>query len=161
MRGVCVLGIDPGLGGGLALIHPRDGILLESMPTIGNELDLKTLNDFISAHADDVLIAYLEKATAMPKQGVTSMFKFGRVFGTIEAMLAAYEIPMKIIPPQQWMKIMHVGLSRSLGTKERSQIVFDRLFPDIDARRTPKCKGPDMGLVEAALIAQYGLKDTI
>jgi crossover junction endodeoxyribonuclease RuvC len=155
---VAVMGIDPGLGGGIAILHPSDGISLERMPLIGNELDLKELSHILKNFSNDVRMAYLEKAQAMPKQGVSSMFKYGRVFGAIEALLTGHEIPFVLVTPQTWMKYSHSGISRDLDSKERSRMAFARLLPNVDARRTAKCKGPDMGLVEASLIADYGMR---
>jgi crossover junction endodeoxyribonuclease RuvC len=158
MSGVSILGVDPGLGGGLAIIHPKDGMLLEPMPTIGNELDLQTLNRFIGDHARDIRVAYLEKVHAMPKNGSVSMFKFGRVYGALEALLVAHKIPVVDVRPQVWMANVHAGISRSLEPKERSRMAFSRIFPEVDARRTMKSKVPDMGLVDAGLIALYGMR---
>jgi crossover junction endodeoxyribonuclease RuvC len=156
VSGFEVIGIDPGLGGGIAIINPNEGSQLFSMPVIGNELDLKVLATFLLEHSFRVRVAYLEKATAMPKQGVVSMFKFGRVFGACEAMLAAFKIPFILVRPQEWQKVIHEGIPRTLDPKERSRLAFSRIFPSVDARRTERCKGPDMGLVDAALIAHYG-----
>lgn len=159
MSGVSVMGIDPGLGGGLAIIHPHDGVLLEPLPVIGNELDLAELSRMLEFHANDIRVAVLEKVAAMPGQGVSSMFKFGKVYGAIQALLVAHKIAFVDARPQQWMKVMHAGVSQKLESKERSRLVFAQLFPNVDARRTIKCRTPDMGLVEAALMAEYGRRE--
>ncbi len=156
MSGVNILGIDPGLGGGLAIISPSDGMMLEPMPTIGNELNIPALNKIIADHARDIRLAVLEKVGAMPGQGVSSMFKFGRVYGVAEALLVANGIPILDVRPQAWMKVMHEGVNSKLEPKQRSLLAFQRLFPFVDARRTAKCRNPDFGLVDAALMAEYG-----
>lgn len=156
MAGVSILGIDPGLSGALAILHPKDGILLESMPVIGNELDLKRLNEFLKDWAMDIRTAYLEKVHSMPKQGVASTFKFGRVYGALEALLVANAIPVIDVRPQVWMKTMHFGISPTLDTKARSRLAFAKRFPDVDARRSAKCRVDDIGMIESALIASYG-----
>ena len=150
------MGVDPGLGGGIAILHPNDGILLEPMPVIGNELDLVGVSKLFAAHAAEVRFAYLEQVHAMPGQGVSSMFKFGKVYGALQGLLICHQIPTIDVRPQAWMKVLHEGISRDLDPKERSRIVFSKLFPHVDARRSVKCRTPDMGLVDAALIAEYG-----
>jgi crossover junction endodeoxyribonuclease RuvC len=160
MSGVGIMGIDPGLGGGIAVLSDN-GVLLEPMPRIKNELDLNELARIISDHASDIRCAFLEQVSAMPKQGVSSMFKFGRVYGVVEGMLAANKVPVVYVRPQVWMKVIHQGAPAKFDAKDRSKLVFARLFPKIDAKRTPLCRGPDSGLVDAALIAEYGRRSYV
>ena len=84
------IGIDPGKTGGLALI--RDGFVadLAPMPVIGKEPDEARLADWLRREAltesRPGVFAVLEKVGAMPKQGVTSMFNFGRCYGAIRGV---------------------------------------------------------------------------
>jgi hypothetical protein len=150
----CVLGIDPGLSGGLAVIGP-DGLWLEPMPrTVDGDLDLDELRRLIGDWYGEISNAFVEKVHAMPKQGVSSMFTFGRSYGAILGMLAAFDIHVVHVRPQEWQKEMHEGFAGE--PKDRSRAAFAELFPGVNAKRTPKCKGPDEGLVEAALIAEFG-----
>ncbi len=91
-----VLGIDPGLTGGLALLPfppAGDWGSLRVMPTIGNALDIPALDQILGDWAEWIARAYLEQVHAMPKQGVSSSFKFGRVYGVCEALLERGELP--------------------------------------------------------------------
>jgi hypothetical protein len=71
-------------------------------------------------------------------------------------MLVANRVPVVDVRPQEWMKKLHDGQNAKLPPKERNLITFSKLFPGINAKRTERCKGPDLGLVDAALIAEYG-----
>lgn len=155
MSGTCFLGIDPGLKGGLALLSERDGLLLEPMPTVGGELDLAELARLLRDWAPDIRIAYLERVHAMPKQGVSSMFTFGTAFGSVRAMLAAFQIPYELVLPRRWQIEMHAAVKPSLDSKQKSQLAFKRLFPGVNALATDRSRVAHEGMVEAALIAEF------
>lgn len=161
MTGVCFLGVDPGLDGGLALVSQRDGVLLEVMPTIGSELDFHLLAKILKDWAPDIRKAYLEHVHAMPKQGVASMFKFGKVFGGVQGVLATLGIPFELVRPQAWQKVMHQGTPASANTKDRSRLAFARLFPGVNALASDRSRVPHDGMVEAALMAEYGRRMTV
>ncbi len=159
------MGIDPGLGGGVAILHPKDGILLEPMPIIEvegkNKIDIKELNRFISSHARDIRICYLEQVPIMGKNGSIALFKLGQAYGIAQGVVVSNDIHLVEVRPQAWMKIMHAKVSQKIDSKERSRMVFSKLFPHVDARRNVRCTTPDMGMVEAALIADYGRRDIV
>jgi len=150
-----ILGIDPGLKGAVVLISRR-GVPLEKhvMPVVGNVLDVAAVAKLIQATR--TIHAYLEKVTAMPGQGVASMFKFGRVYGMLEGILSSLRIPYTLVTPQAWMKELHQGIEKKLSPKERSRIAASRLFPDVDLKANDRCKKPHDGIVDALLIAEYG-----
>lgn len=150
-----VLGIDPGLTGGLA-IRAKDALLYEPMPVAGGEIDLAGLTRWLKAHRESIAIAYIEKVAAMPKQGVASTFKFGDGFGSVKGVLTALGIPYELVTPQRWMKVMHAGVKPDLTAKQRSQLAASRVFPTANFLATEKSKKPHEGMVDAALIAEYG-----
>ena len=156
MKRDCVMGIDPGLTGGLAIISPEEGLLMEPMPRNEEFIEMLMVSEFLFEHGPRLKMVFIEQANAMPKQGVSSMFKFGRVFGALEGIIATHKLPCTYVRPQQWTKKMHEGLSKDIDTKERSRIIFSRLFPGIDSTASEKSSKPHMGMVEAALIAEYG-----
>ena len=81
---------------------------------------------------------------------VTSMFHFGENFGFIQGVLRAYGIPYELVRPQRWKK--EFGIT---SDKNTSIAVAQRLFPNVDFRRTERYKKPDDGMAEAALMALY------
>jgi crossover junction endodeoxyribonuclease RuvC len=149
------MGIDPGLKGGMAIISP-DGVIIEPIPTIDETiLDLPELSRWLREWAPEIRMATLEKVGSMPKQGVASMFKFGQVFGATEALLAGFNIPYQLIRPQEWQKEMHQGCVGSLDSKDKSYAAFARLFPNVNALKTDRCRKPHEGMVEALLMAEF------
>ena len=155
-----ILGIDPGLGGAAAIIDEKDGsvVCYYSFPTIGNRLDLKELIDLFSKLKKEhkPQRAILEKAHALPNQGVTSMFNFGVTFGHLEMALSALKIPYELVVPRVWTAAMHKGLSRSMTAKERSLQLARGLYPDESFTVTERASKPHTGVVDALLIAEYG-----
>lgn len=100
---------------------------------------------------DKPVVAYVEKVNAMPGQGVTSMFTFGKNAGYIEGVLSANRIHYELIPPQRWKKFY--GLS---SDKEQSIDKATELFPGVNLIPTPRSHKPSDGMAEALLIASYG-----
>jgi crossover junction endodeoxyribonuclease RuvC len=103
-----VLGVDPGINGGLSVIDITDGaapVLVGciDIPVIGvgakERVDVAAIRNFIEKHKP--IHALIERAQAMPKQGVSSGFKYGRAVGSIEATIALCLIPVEIIEPSE------------------------------------------------------------
>lgn len=147
-----VLGVDPGLTGAVAFFDPDNGLLMVlDMPTVEvirngkkkNEVSPQMLAAIIRKHAVDR--AMIERVGAMPGQGVTSVFSFGRSVGVVEGVLAALEIPTTIVPPQTWQKAVNLR-----GGKDGSRARAAELFPR-DAGLFARKK--DDGRADAALIA--------
>lgn len=140
------IGIDPGAKGALALIY-SDGRKPDVFP-FESESVLK--NILYSVSDEDISRCSLERVSAMPKQGVTSMFNFGMNYGFIQGLLTAYSIPYELVTPQKWKKEFQIT-----GDKNNSIAVCKRLFPDVDLRRTERCRKDDDGMAEALLLACY------
>lgn len=138
------IGIDPGAKGGIAVVC---GETATTQPYTDGELKAtcRELSDGLAQ-----VMCCLEKVGAMPGQGVTSMFNFGKAYGYIKGVLEAYGIPYQEIPPQRWKK--EFGLN---SDKTKSIDVCQRLFPDVNLLATPKCKKPHDGMAEALLMAEY------
>src|SRR5262245_64021370 len=96
-----VLGVDPGIHGGLALVNICDGgapVLVDAIdiPVTGvkakERVDALAIRAWVQQHQPDH--AYIERGQAMPKQGASSGFKYGRAVGAIEAAVTCCETPM-------------------------------------------------------------------
>ena len=151
------MGIDPGLSGGVAFLG-SDGVLLKVMampvmPSGGgkNEIDIATLKDVINALPVAVSLASIEKVNAMPKQGVTSMFTFGRVFGELIGMLKAMGIPYGMPTPVAWKKAILTGTAKD---KDAAVAHVYRHYP-VSLMRTPKCRTSHHGMAEAVCLAEH------
>jgi crossover junction endodeoxyribonuclease RuvC len=151
---VKILGIDPGVRGGLAIIMmmndgaaPRliDAIDIPVTGTGAKErVDVLAIRTWIQTHAPDH--AAIERAQAWPEQGRSGAFKYGRAVGAIEAVLACCEIPMTVIEPTAWKKFHQLRG----GDKEAGRQRALQLFP---AAHTLLARKKDHGRGEAALIA--------
>lgn len=138
------IGIDPGTSGALAMIsESRAAKVIPWSP--------EAYRDALAgvSLANEYAIACLEKVGAMPGQGVTGMFNFGKNYGHIIGLLEANGIPYELVTPKKWQKEFGV-------TDKNSSIeVCKRLFPGVDLRRTERCRKDDDGLAEALLMAEY------
>ena len=152
-----VIGIDPGISGAVAVFDWYTGNLenVIDMPTL--EVDSgKTKKRHISAVS---LCNYLtvfsnahvviEKVGAMPGQGVSSMFNFGRSAGIIEGVVAAMHFPSTYVTPAAWTK----AVGRAAG-KDASRMRAMELFP---TRAELFKRAKDDGRADAALIAYWYL----
>jgi crossover junction endodeoxyribonuclease RuvC len=88
-----------------------------------------------------------EQVHAMPKQGVTSVFSFGRSRGVVEGVIAALELPSLAVPPSRWKRDLGVT-----ADKTACRAVASRLLPAGASCWTLK---RDDGLAEAALLALW------
>ena len=156
-----IVGIDPGLTGGFA-IRTVNSIILETLPTLDGRLDLPELNRLFRHYADQITHAYLELSGTRPGQSAQSGFSTARGFGNLEGMLACLGVAYTAIRPQQWSPSYDHGVTEkklskryALIKKSRARIAQE-LYPGIDMKRTPQCKNPDSGLVNALLIADFG-----
>lgn len=150
-----ILGIDPGLSGALAFLDSVNGsLVVMDMPVVELQRNGKTKREVSPALLADMIAgkgikqAYVERVSAMPGQGVSSMFSFGRSLGIVEGVLAAYEIPMTLVTPQAWQKSIGMRSGKD-GSRERAMQLFPA-YADLFARKK------DDGRSDAALIAKYG-----
>ena len=153
-----VMSIDPGLSGAIAVFRYTDHELIGifDMPTheltrngkAKRQVSASGLAGIFSAHKPHHVI--VEKVSAMPGQGVTSMFSFGRSFGLIEGILAAYEIPATYVMPSVWTK----GIGRGVG-KDASRARACELYP---AHQKSFARVKDDGRADAVLIGAWYLK---
>lgn len=151
-----VLGIDPGLSGGLCFLsaaagQPKRVIDAHDIPTFGEgpkrRVDALAIAKMIQACPPD--FAVIERAQAMPDQGSSSGFNYGRAVGALEAVVLGMEIPLEIVEASAWKKAH--GLIKT--DKEASRQKALLLFPGAHALLARKM---DHGRAEAALIANYG-----
>jgi crossover junction endodeoxyribonuclease RuvC len=153
-----VIGIDPGISGAIAIFEDGKLDAVIDMPTL--EVDSgKTKKRHISAIglvriletwmlvSDGQAHIVIEKVGAMPGQGVTSMFNFGRSAGIIEGVVAALRMPHTYVTPAAWTK----AVGRAAG-KDASRMRAMELFP---AKADLFKRAKDDGRADAALIAYW------
>lgn len=133
-----VIGVDPGQSGGIALLD-RDGLFAAKMPA--TEADLKL---WFEGNTKAPRFVFIEQVGAMPKQGVSSTFKFGQSFGFLRGLIVGLGIPHEFVRPQVWQKALGC---LTKGDKNVSKSAAQRLWPN--ERFTH-------ATADASLIAEYG-----
>jgi crossover junction endodeoxyribonuclease RuvC len=166
-----ILGIDPGKVGALAFYSSDTHRILKiiDMPTLNTSAvkgKTKTVISW-SVLVDELLYirdyghfkvthAYLEFVSSSPQMGVASSFAFGRGFGGLEALIAAFQYPLFYVTPAKWKREFGLG-----PDKEASRVKASLLLPADTALWTPSrregiTKAQAEGRAEAALIAVFG-----
>ena len=153
-----LLGVDPGIHGGLAIVAVEDGaaprlVKAIDIPVIGTgakeRVDVAALRNFIDRHKP--IQALIERAQAMPKQGSSSGFKYGRAVGASEAAIVMCMVPVEFVEPSGWKKFFRLpGKDKEAARQQALQ-----QFPAAHAALARKM---DHGRAEASLIALYGAR---
>ena len=153
-----IIGIDPGISGSICFF--KDGKILDvvEMPTMtdgkknkrqvnGSQIynEIKKKIDVVSEENIRVVI---EHVTAMPGQGVTSMFNFGQSFGILKGICSAMRLPMYFVRPAKWKKYFNLINSE----KDASRTRAIEIFPYFSAQLSKK---KDNNKADAILIASY------
>ena len=153
-----IIGIDPGISGAICFFE--DGQVKEIIdmpvmadgkknkrqingPQIYNEI-LKRINNF---EKKDIIVV-IEQVSAMPGQGVTSMFNFGQSFGVLKGLCSAMQLSMYFIRPAKWKK--YFGLIKTEKDASRTKVI--EIFPYISSQLSRK---KDSNKADAVLIASF------
>lgn len=146
-----ILGIDPGLSGAIA-VWSEGALEVYDIPTVkarirGREVEWSEAARII-ANAKPIDHAFIESASAMPKQGVSSMFKFGYVCGGLRGIVAAAFIPMTYVTPKKWKGALGVPKAKDGARARASELLpeYSHLWQRVK----------DDGRAEAAMIALWG-----
>lgn len=155
-----IAAIDPGLAGGLDVLDGDDVILLTDLPVhrVGKagtkvlrpELDLHGLHGLLAEHGP-YTHAFVEKVGPMPKQGVTSMFRFGVSFGGIQGIVVALGIPLTLVRPQTWQGFHRCGPSPD-AARQRAVQLYPAVAPLLARKK-------DANRADALLIAAWGMAE--
>jgi hypothetical protein len=147
----CILGVDPGASGAIAWWFPDEPLIVtvQDVPTVNGQVDAVTLARRVEQMRPN--LAVVEQVAAMPKQGVSSTFRFGTAYGLVLGTLAALKVPVQLVAPSKWKR--HYGLG---ADKEQARALALRFWPGPEAELFARKR--DHGRAEAALIARYGLR---
>ena len=151
-----ILGVDPGTSGGIVVVKADANMLPKitftlRMPTIAiygkKIIDTQKISAELNNLSIDICI--IEKVHAMPRQGVTSSFQFGRSFGAIEALCYLYTKRVDYVAPAVWKKYLGLGSSKK-DSLDLARLKFGNL-------ETWKVKSND-GIAEAALLTLFWIE---
>tara|TARA_Y100000590_G_scaffold22811_1_gene26268 strand:- start:62 stop:556 length:495 start_codon:yes stop_codon:yes gene_type:complete len=153
-----VIGIDPGISGAICFFE--NGVIKDiiDMPVMaegkknkrqvnGSQLYNEIVIRIKKFSKNDIFVV-VEQVSAMPGQGVTSMFNFGQSFGVIKGICSAMQLPIYFVRPAKWKK--HFNLLKTEKDASRSKVI--EIFPYISSKLSRK---KDSNKADAILLASY------
>ncbi len=176
MRHNVFIGIDVGKDGGVVCISEHGVILTKrTIPKIGDKVDYKLIFLHLLHYKNfDVTVA-IEDVHGFVGASTKATFNFGHIagvkLGMTEALSVLYDYRYVMVQPKEWQSAIWKNCdkvykpkkpkqrTRRVDPKKTSLMAAKRLFPNVDFRRTEKCKNEHDGLVDAALIALYVRKE--
>ena len=153
-----IIGIDPGISGSICFLE--DGIIKDvlEMPTmtegkknkkqvngsqIFNEISFR-----IKTYEKKNIKVVIEQVSAMPGQGVTSMFNFGQSFGILKGICSAMQLPIYFVRPAKWKKYFNLINSEKDASRTRAIEIFPYFSSNLSKKK-------DSNKADAILIASY------
>lgn len=149
-----IVGIDPGDEGALALFEwgsPKESII---MPTLSSGIDGSEVARVLREWNPDGIA--IERAQAMPGQGVCSMFTYGTGYGVLLGVIMTLKIPLLTVPPRTWQ----AWAQKKFGGKKQADpkaqaLAWVKTFYPQASLIPPRCRVPHKGIVDALLIAGW------
>jgi crossover junction endodeoxyribonuclease RuvC len=146
------IGIDPGKTGGYSVFNDvGDCIASGALPIVGDELDILSLLAVLKSHAIGRVSVAIEKVGAMPGQGVSSMFKFGKTTGMLIGAIMAMGWSLNSPVPVKWQK---ETCGQTHGDKDVTASWVMRMFPNVQIV-PPRCRKYHEGIVDAVGIGYW------
>ena len=153
-----VIGIDPGISGSICFFHEGQIIDVVEMPTMaegkknkkqvnGSQI-FNEISERIKKFEKKDIKVVIEQVSAMPGQGVTSMFNFGQSFGILKGICSAMQLPMYFVRPAKWKKYFNLINSE----KDASRTKAIEIFPYFSGQLSRK---KDSNKADAILIASF------
>ena len=153
-----IIGIDPGISGSICFLE--DGIIKDvlEMPImtegkknkkqvngsqIFNEISFR-----IKTYEKKNIKVVIEQVSAMPGQGVTSMFNFGQSFGILKGICSAMQLPIYFVRPAKWKKYFNLINSEKDASRTRAIEIFPYFSSNLSKKK-------DSNKADAILIANY------
>ncbi len=153
-----IIGIDPGISGAICFLNNGKIIDVIEMPNMADGKKNKKqvngsqifneLSEKIKDLKKDEIKVVIEQVSAMPGQGVTSMFNFGQSFGILKGICSAMNLPMYFVRPAKWKKYFNLINAE----KDASRTKAIEIFPYFSSNLSKK---KDANKADAMLIASY------
>ena len=153
-----IIGIDPGISGSICFFEDGKIIDVIEMPTmtegkknkkqvngsqIYNEI-LKRINKLPKKN----IRVIVEQVSAMPGQGVTSMFNFGQSYGILKGICSAMQLPIYFVRPAKWKKYYNLINSEKDASRTRAIEIFPYFSSELSKKK-------DSNKADAILIASF------
>ena len=153
-----IIGIDPGISGAICFFENGKILDVVEMPTMtegkknkrqvnGSQIYNEIIKRVVKTDDQNIRIV-IEQVSAMPGQGVTSMFNFGQSFGILKGICSAMQLPMYFVRPAKWKK--YFGLINSEKDASRTKAI--EMFPYFSSQLSKK---KDSNKADAILIACF------
>ena len=153
-----IIGIDPGISGSICFFEDNKIIDVVEMPTMtegkknkrqvnGSQIYNEILKRINKSERSSIRVV-IEQVSAMPGQGVTSMFNFGQSFGILKGICSAMQLPVYFVRPAKWKK--YFGLINSEKDASRTKAI--EMFPYFSSQLSKK---KDSNKADAILIASF------
>ena len=153
-----IIGIDPGISGAICFFENGQVAEIVEMPVMADgkknkrQVNGPQIYNEISKRINGVpkkdIIVVIEQVSAMPGQGVTSMFNFGQSFGVLKGICSAMQLSMHFVRPAKWKK--YFGLIKTQKDASRTKVI--EIFPYISSELSRK---KDSNKADAVLIASF------
>ena len=153
-----IIGIDPGISGSICFF--QDGKIVEvvEMPTMtegkknkkqvnGSQI-FNEISEKIKKLDKKEIKVVIEQVSAMPGQGVTSMFNFGQSFGILKGICSAMQLPMYFVRPAKWKKYFNLINSEKDASRTRAIEIFPYFSSQLSRKK-------DSNKADAILIASF------
>ena len=153
-----VIGIDPGISGSICFFQDGKIIDVVEMPTMiegkknkkqvnGSQIFNEISNRIKKIDKKDIKVV-IEQVSAMPGQGVTSMFNFGQSFGILKGICSAMQLPMYFVRPAKWKKYFNLINSEKDASRTRAIEVFPYFSSQLSRKK-------DSNKADAILLASF------
>ena len=153
-----IIGIDPGISGSICFFNDGKIIDVVEMPTmIEGKKNKKQVNgaqifNEISAKIKELekkdIKIVIEQVSAMPGQGVTSMFNFGQSYGILKGICSAMQLPMYFVRPAKWKKYFNLINSEKDASRTRAIEIFPYFSSELSRKK-------DSNKADAILLASF------
>ena len=153
-----IIGIDPGISGSICFFEDGKIIDVIEMPTMtegkknkkqvnGSQIYNEISKKIIQFQKKDIKVI-VEQVSAMPGQGVTSMFNFGQSFGILKGICSAMQLPMYLVRPAKWKKYFNLINSEKDASRTRAIEIFPYFSSQLSKKK-------DANQADAILIASF------
>ena len=153
-----VIGIDPGISGAICFFENGQVSEIVEMPVMADgkknkrQVNGPQIYNEISKRISGVpkkdIIVVIEQVSAMPGQGVTSMFNFGQSFGVLKGICSAMQLPMFFVRPAKWKRYFNLINSQKDASRTRAIEIFPYFSSQLSKKK-------DSNKADAILIASF------
>ena len=153
-----IIGIDPGISGSICFLDNGKILDVIEMPIMTDgKKNKKQVNGSqvynevtkrIKQFVKNQIRVVIEHVSAMPGQGVTSMFNFGQSFGILKGICTAMQLPMYFVRPAKWKKYFNLLNSEKDASRTRAIEIFPYFSSQLSKKK-------DSNKADAILIASF------